>query len=416
MVDATDIVIDTIGIRGDGVGVGADNAKVFVPFALPGEVWQRNEDGALSCKTSRPDRAEPACAHFGVCGGCVAQHMPQSVYLDWKTEIVRQAFLHKSIDIVPEPLRLIDVSSRRRCVLTASDARGEMVFGYHRMRSHDLVALEMCPILCAEIAQSLAGLRQLAALIVHDKGSVRLTVLASDQGLDIDIDGDHRALSPSLRRDLARVAQEQNFARVCVEGDPVVQLRQPALTMSGVSVPVPSSVFVQATAQSEQVMMALVCEAARSSKRIADLFCGVGTFTFALAQRRPVVALDSDRDALMALEAARDGAQGLKPIEARARDLMREPLSRKELEPFDCVVFDPPRAGAERQAGMIAKSGIVTVVAVSCNPTTLARDSRILLDGGYEIVRLSTVDQFVYSAHVECVAVFRRGDASRRRR
>ena len=415
MDDTTDIVIDAISARGEGVGDSADG-KVFVPLALPGEIWQRVDDEAYRCKVTRADRAEPPCVHFGVCGGCIAQHMPQPVYAQWKTDKVRQAFHHQAIPIEPEPLCAVDAGSRRRCVMTAIRAEGEIVLGFHRMRSHDLVALEMCTILCPEIGQSLDGLRALSALVLADKGSLRLTVLVADQGLDIDVHGDHRALTPALRRDLARLVEVHGFARLTVDGDPVVQLHQPTLTMADVAVPVPSGVFVQATMQSEQAMVGLVCDAAASSKYVADLFCGVGTFALALARRRAVAALDSDREALTALEAARDGVQGLKPIEVRGRDLMREPLSRKELAPFDCIVFDPPRAGAQAQAKMIAKSQVPRVVAVSCNPATLARDSRILIDGGYEIERVSAIDQFVFSAHVECVAVFRRPRSSRRRR
>jgi 23S rRNA (uracil1939-C5)-methyltransferase len=151
-------------------------------------------------------------------------------------------------------------------------------------------------------------------------------------------------------------------------------------------------------------------------KRVADLFCGVGTFTFALARRARVLALDSDPVAIAALAAAARHAQGLKPIEAGVRDLFREPLSTRELEPFDAVVFDPPRAGARRQAQELARSTVETVIAVSCDPGTLARDAQILVEGGYAIAGVTPIDQFVFSAHVETVAVLRRNAPARARR
>jgi 23S rRNA (uracil1939-C5)-methyltransferase len=151
---------------------------------------------------------------------------------------------------------------------------------------------------------------------------------------------------------------------------------------------------------------------------VADLFCGAGTFTFALARRARVLALDGDAAAVAALVSAARHAQGLKPIEARVRDLFREPLSVNELKGFDAVVFNPPRSGAQRQAHELARSGVATVIAISCDPGTLARDAQLLTEGGYAITSVTPIDQFVFSAHVEVVAVLRRSErrSSGRRR
>jgi len=134
----------------------------------------------------------------------------------------------------------------------------------------------------------------------------------------------------------------------------------------------------------------------------------MGAFTFPLAAKARVSAFDGDREAIATLEAAARKATGLKPITARVRDLFREPLSPLELNEHDAVVFDPPRVGAEAQAKKLARSKVKTIVAVSCNPATLTRDARYLIDGGYKLESVTPVDQFVYSAHVEVVAVFRR--------
>jgi 23S rRNA (uracil1939-C5)-methyltransferase len=155
-------------------------------------------------------------------------------------------------------------------------------------------------------------------------------------------------------------------------------------------------------------MQELVVAALGKTKRVADLFCGVGTFTFAMARRARVLALESDTEAIAALAAAARHTQGLKPIEVRVRDLFREPLSARELDAFDAVVFDPPRAGARRQAQELARSDVDTVIAVSCDPGTLARDLEILTQGDFAIESVTPIDQFVFSAHVEIVAVLRR--------
>jgi 23S rRNA (uracil1939-C5)-methyltransferase len=127
-----------------------------------------------------------------------------------------------------------------------------------------------------------------------------------------------------------------------------------------------------------------------------------------MAQTASVFAVDSDAPALKALDPAARAAPGLKPVTTEQRDLFRNPLTARELDRYDAVVFDPPRAGAEAQARELAGSKVPTVVAVSCDPATLARDLAILTDGGYRIEKATPVDQFLYAAHVETVAVLRR--------
>ena len=120
---------------------------------------------------------------------------------------------------------------------------------------------------------------------------------------------------------------------------------------------------------------------------------------------------DKDEDAQMDRTvdyAGLEKATDIKPVTVLVRDLIREPLSALELNEHDAVVFDPPRAGAEAQSKMLARSKVKTVVAVSCSPATLARDARILIDGGYQLEAVTPIDQFQYSPHIEVVAVFRR--------
>jgi 23S rRNA (uracil1939-C5)-methyltransferase len=182
----------------------------------------------------------------------------------------------------------------------------------------------------------------------------------------------------------------------------------PFLTFGTADVVLSQGVFVQAVAGAEREIVRLVVTAVGKAKSVADLFCGMGAFTFPLAAKARVSGFDGDQAAVAALGAAAKKATGLKPIAARVRDLFREPLSALELNEHDAIVFDPPRAGAEAQAKRLAQSKVRTVVAVSCNPATLARDARHLVDGGYELETVTPIDQFVYSAHVEVVAVFRR--------
>ena len=155
-------------------------------------------------------------------------------------------------------------------------------------------------------------------------------------------------------------------------------------------------------------MANFVAQQAAGAARIADLFCGVGTFTFRLAAIAPVYAADFAAGAVRALTAALASAPGLKGVTAEARDLTRRPVLAEELKKTEVVVFDPPRAGAAGQTAELARSKAARVIGVSCNPATFARDARVLVDAGFSLDRVLPVDQFLWSPHIELVGVFSR--------
>jgi 23S rRNA (uracil1939-C5)-methyltransferase len=221
-------------------------------------------------------------------------------------------------------------------------------------------------------------------------------------------------LGARVAGELARLAADHGIARITIDGETIVERARPALVIGGASVEPPPGAFVQVAAEAEAEMVRLVVAAAGKAKRVADLFCGVGTFALPLARGARVLAVDGEEAAIAALVAAARHAQGLKPIETKVRDLFRMPLSPKELDGLDAAVLDPARAGAEAQARQLARSAVSVAICVSCNPGTLARDVRILLDGGYALDSVTPIDQFLYSHHVEAVAVLRRPARSHR--
>jgi 23S rRNA (uracil1939-C5)-methyltransferase len=149
-------------------------------------------------------------------------------------------------------------------------------------------------------------------------------------------------------------------------------------------------------------------DAIGKADRVADLFCGSGAFSFRLAERATVTAIDSSEGAIAALKGGISTAAGLKSITASARDLTRRPYLAMEMKKTEAVVFDPPRAGAPEQAGEIGRSKVSLAVAVSCNLATFARDARTLVDAGFKLVKVLPVDQFLWSPHIELVGVFQR--------
>jgi 23S rRNA (uracil1939-C5)-methyltransferase len=419
--EARELEIVRLGAHGDGVAETAAG-PVFVPRTLPGERIRAEIEGSharlLEVLAASPDRVAAPCRHFGTCGGCVAQHMAERVYRDWKREMVATAFGHRGLKVDLDDMVAIAPATRRRVALGAEKHAGHTMLGFREEGTHTLVDIDACPVMVPAISIALSGLRAIADAAVPEGGALRVTVTAVQGGLDVALDGtddalssrsiDAKALDARARARIAQLAAAVGALRVTAGGHLVIQSAAPKLTLGGADVILPPASFVQATAEAEAAIGVMLAEATRKAKRIADLFCGAGAFTFLLARRARVTAFDGDRPAIEALAQAARGAMGTKPIETRVRDLFAEPLSRTELDGFDAVVFDPPRAGAKAQAEMIARSKVPVVCAVSCNPATLARDCRILVDGGYRIERVVPVDQFVWSPHVEAVAVLRR--------
>jgi 23S rRNA (uracil1939-C5)-methyltransferase len=257
------------------------------------------------------------------------------------------------------------------------------------------------------IVAALPALRLLAAAAAPAKGRLDLTVTASLNGLDLAIAGGNRRMAERERARLTAEALDLGFGRVSLDGETLTR-EAPVVDFDGVRVTPPPGGFLQATVPSEHAMAAEVLAACAGAAAVADLFSGCGTFALRVARHARVHAVEGDAASLAALDAARRTVPALKAVTAERRDLFHRPLIEEELTAYDAVVFDPPRAGAAAQAARLAASRVPVVVAVSCNPATLARDARALVDGGYRIERVTPIDQFLWSHHVEAVAVFRR--------
>jgi 23S rRNA (uracil1939-C5)-methyltransferase len=410
--DKPPVDIVRLGAQGDGIAGGPDGVQ-YVPSALPGE-RVRPRDAALPelMSAPSPERRAPICQHFGMCGGCVAQHMSAQLYARWKRGILVAALLQHGLEPPVGELMCVAPGTRRRAVLTARRTDGKIVLGYHRRATHDLIDLVECPVLRTTIVARLPALRAIAGAL--DADELRLTVLDSLQGLDVSIAGAGGALDARSAARIAAMSTEHGIARLAIDGEVVAERARPQLPARDAYLLPPPGAFVQAVADAEQAMVARVLTAVGKAKRIADLFAGIGTFTLPLARQARVLAVDSDWSALAGLADAARNASRLKPIETKLRDLSREPLSPKELEEFDAAVLDPPRAGAKAQAEQLARTSLTAIVYVSCSPANLARDVRILVDGGYSIESVMPIDQFLFSAHLEAVAVLRR-DKKRRK-
>ena len=408
-----DLEVLRVGTQGDGIAEG----PVYLPFTLPGErvraKVQAGRGDLVEVLAPSPERQAPPCPHFLACGGCSLQHWAAPGYLAFKAGIIREALARERLETEILPPVACPPASRRRLALHARPGgRDGARLGYKARGSWSLVEIEVCPIADPHLVAAFPALRRLAAAFLeHPRSAPTLHLTWTEAGLDVDVTGVERrtgGLSADGRMRAAETAQDAGLARVTLAGEIVYQAQRPVVRLGRAAVTLPPGAFLQATQEAEQAMGEFVVQAAAGAERIADLFCGVGTFSFRLAEHARVLAADASAEAIAALSAAIGGTPGLKRITAEARDLFRRPVLSQELKGVEAVVFDPPRAGASAQAAEIASSGAATAIGVSCNPATFARDARILVDGDFRLERVLPVDQFLWSPHVELVGVFRR--------
>jgi 23S rRNA (uracil1939-C5)-methyltransferase len=414
-----ELAIERIGARGDGIAQYRGE-PVFVPFTLPGDrvrarLGVRRHGGREGFVVDRlfsgPERAAPRCRHFGTCGGCALQHLDHESYQRIKLGALHSALERVGIDPgVVGPMRLVP-PERRRARLGISrprDPRLSARVGYRERFRHHLVDLRECPVLEPALFALIDGLRQAAFELLPPDGTVEATVTRTDSGIDLIIEAAERPELGACEA-LARLAEERDLARIVWRfGDDelvVVERRPVRVLLSGVAVPFPPKAFLQASPSAEAILVEEVLSAIASGRPAVGLFAGLGTFAFALARGGAVHAIEGDaRSAAALARAAADQPR----VTVERRDLARNPVPASALARYRAAVFDPPRAGAIRQAEALAASAIETVVAISCNPATFSRDAARLVGGGYRLERVTPVDQFVWTPHLELAATFRR--------
>lgn len=413
--ESLELEISALGHLGDGIA-HLEGQTIFVPYSAPGDRLivrlEGEREGGRLARIERhladgPDRVQPPCIHFGDCGGCALQHLSAPAYSAWKQALVGDALARQGVAAQVSAMVAIPPGSRRRATFIAERRGGDVHIGFNAMGSSRIVDLSLCHILLPALVDLLAPLRSTLVRVLGGNETADIAATVSDSGIDLWLKTGNR-LSLAAREALVAFAEQYDLARISAGADaePVALRRQPQMNFSGVAVALPPDSFLQPSAGGQAALVALVGEALAGRKRVADLYAGCGTFTFALMAGRRVHAVEGNAASLAALAAAARGSGGR--VTSERRDLAREPLTALELNKFDAVVFDPPRAGAKEQAAEIARSKLKLAVAVSCNPVSFARDARILGDAGFRLAKVTPVDQFPWSAHLELVGVFSR--------
>lgn len=409
------LTITRIAGDGDGVANDADGKAVYVPFTLPGEAVKMADPPEVM--VASPDRIGPACQHFGVCGGCALQHWGAAPYGVWKMALLGDALRRAGYDGVElAPLVRTPVAARRRVDLAIYRHGAALTIGLHGRASASVIDLAECPILHPALEQLLPPLRLLLRSLsaLRREGSAVLNLL--DTGPDVLLRLDAAATTPDRTR-MAEFARVHGIPRIAIaqgKASPeiAVMLDKPRIEFDGGMVTPAPGAFLQASREGEAAIRAAVVAGLpgklTSKSRIAELYAGNGTLTFSLARHARIEAFEGDPAAVAALEEGLRAAGIAGRNSVAVRDLIRQPLTVKELSRFAAVVLDPPFAGAGPQMETLAASGVARIVYVSCSPAVLAREARVLREAGYRVLTATPVDQFLWSSRLESVVVFGR--------
>ena len=411
------VKIQAVGAEGDGIAKVGEGA-IFVPFTLPGEdvaiARVKNQGTAMSWSSTSADRVPARCRHFGpegdggACGGCSLQHWADKPYQDYKRDLVIDALKAKGIETDVKALIPCAPGERRRVTMTGRLTEKGVLLGYMQASSHHIVGVEECPIASPSIVANLAAVRRLASALASGSEPFRVTIQVTTSGLDLNFTDLKKPDAKKRQTAVDLCLKEKGIARISLASEILVEPVMPMVEFGGVQVVLPPGGFLQATARAESAMAEVIAGHIGKAKRVADLFAGCGTFSLRIARTSAVHAVEFDAGAIAALDHAARNSQGLKPVTVERRDLFRRPLQPLDLKYIDALVFDPPWAGAEAQSHEIAKSKVSRIAAVSCNPVTLARDLAILIAGGYKLKSVTPIDQFLWSSHVEAVALLER--------
>ncbi len=392
-----------VRIAGKGDGATADGRHV--PMSAPGD--RLRADGSLE---HGPHHADPPCVHYPECGGCQLQHLDDESYADYVKGRVAGALVGQGLEPTTVlPPHVSPPQARRRAALKAARFGKKLVLGFSEEGSHRVIDMRMCAVLHPALVALVEPLRTLLAPMVADRRAAQVKMTLADQGVDLLIEGvTADGLEASER--LTDFAASHALARLTIDDGDGPQTRyepEPVtVTFGGVAVPAPPFAFLQATQDGEAALIDAVRPAIAGARVWADLFSGLGTFALSLGQGKRTYAAEAARDMVLALKSA--GNRAGRQIAVDHRDLFRRPLVPEELERFEAVLIDPPRAGAREQTAQIARSRVPALAYVSCNPSSFARDAKMLVEGGYVLDQVQPVGQFRWSTHVELAAVFRR--------
>ncbi len=426
------LTIKYIGSRGEGISnliteinYKVNNYTFFIPFTLPDEIvvvkpTLSNSEGVkaklVEIKSSSPKRIDPKCEHFFQCGGCLLQHWNFEDYTSWKFDKISLPILKISPTTMIKVIKTSSIKSRRHAKFKAKKYKSNTIIGFNEYKSKFITKIEECLIIESKLQRFIHDIEKpLHKLLgIGDEIDVHANLL--DNGIDLLISGideiDYHklnifvnALSKSSVIRFHRKLKDNTNELLFISD--LSSLTNKSFT--SITFPPPGG-FLQATIEGENAILESVILGLNENKKtklICELFCGSGTITLPLLKKHyQIHAFELDKESLKSLDiAARKESFGNK-VKTKVRDLKNFPLTSDELSKYDAIIVDPPRSGAKLQFLNIARSNVSIIVSISCNVNTFVRDAKILIESNYELKWVQPIDQFLFSAHVELVAIF----------
>lgn len=407
------LIVDELGPLADGIGF-SKQGKVYLDRVVPGDEVEANlkkdKKGVLRGQVTNLIKAssfrqDPSCPHYDLCGNCSLQHVNTHFYQAWKQEKVKMAF--SNFGLKPQewlPSIFLKGNNRRRVTFSLTKVRGQVFFGYYQRRSQNITEIDQCDVITPDILELKRFLKAILSPLLKEKQVVDIFLQKVGSALDVVFSG----LDSLPANIIDQLCDLEGVKRISLKSSKGIQVvsRNKSLSMrfGELSVALPPAAFLQPTEEGEQTLVSSILKALPPGQLFADLFCGVGTFTGPLLEKGAVHGFEENPHAVRALSQAGKS----KPLKVFQKDLFAHPLKVEELNRYDAIIFDPPRAGCSEQAKLMARSLCSHLIGISCNPATFARDASYLVKGGYRLKSLQVIDQFLWSHHVEVIGVFSR--------
>ena len=426
------LTIKRIGSRGEGVSnltteinYRESDYTFFVPFTLPDEIvvvkpTLSTSEGVranlVEIKSASPKRISPKCKHFFKCGGCLLQHWKFEDYSSWKIGKVSLPIIKISPTTTIKEIKTSSIKSRRHVKLKAKKYKYITIIGFNEYKSKFITKIEKCMIIKSELEELIHNLEKPLHKLLNVGNEIDIHANLLDNGVDLLINGIEKIDYHKLNIFIENISLSSiiRFHRGLNDNTNELLFTRDLSSLSNksfstITFPPPGG-FLQATAEGENAILESVIQGLNENKKtklICELFCGSGTITLPLLKKRyQIHAFELDKKSLKSLDiACRKEGFGNR-VKTKERDLKNFPLTSEELSKYDAIIVDPPRSGAKLQFLNIAQSNVLTIISISCNVNTFVRDAKILIESNYELKWVQPIDQFLFSAHVELVAIF----------
>jgi 23S rRNA (uracil1939-C5)-methyltransferase len=409
--------IEKISNQALGIAKDIDGKKYFIAKTAPndeidGEIIKKNSKFTLvkikKLTKKSKFRKDPECQFFNNCGGCSLQHLEEDFYQKFKIKIIED-LLKKNEISYQNDINFIKIgkNSRRKVKFHLDNSND---IGFFEQNSNNLVKIDHCLMLEKEILDFYPKLQEF--LNNFDKNLIKsIEICSFDNILDIIFEFKISEISLKLQEKLilfAKKCQINLNLAINKEIIPIIQIKKPKLQIENLLITVPNNIFLQATRGGLKAINNEISDfiAKIQGQNIADIYAGIGSYSFAITEK--VKKIDAFEGIKKMTNSINNNAKQhllSHKLQAFRRDLLKNPILTSELRKYDLIIINPPRNGAELQIIEISQLSKANLIIVSCDFNSFFRDLKILITKGFKLQKLTLIDQFYYTSHIEIIAI-----------